>query len=77
MDLIERTQDELKTANYRRKELLPKTLEEQKRQLAALQNRVQTLNMKNNDFIFYTKNEPYKRKLRLIPVLIKFLSWKK
>lgn len=36
-DLIERTADELKTANYRRKELLPKTLQEHKRQLAALQ----------------------------------------
>ena len=36
-DLIERTADELKTANYRRKELLPKTLDEHKRQLAALQ----------------------------------------
>jgi len=36
-DLIERTADELKTANYRRKELLPKALEEHKRQLSALQ----------------------------------------
>lgn len=36
-DLIERTADELKTANYRRKELLPKTLDEHKRQLVALQ----------------------------------------
>ena len=26
-DLIERTSDELKTANYRKKELLPKTLQ--------------------------------------------------
>jgi len=36
-DLIERTSDELKTANYRKKELLPKTLQEHKRQLMALQ----------------------------------------
>ena len=35
--LIERTADELKTANYRKKELLPKTLLELKRQLNALQ----------------------------------------
>ena len=35
--LIERTADELKTANYRKKELLPKTLTELKRQLNALQ----------------------------------------
>jgi len=35
--LIERTADELKTANYRKKELLPKTLAELKRQLNALQ----------------------------------------
>lgn len=35
--LIERTADELKTANYRKKELLPKTLNELKRQLNALQ----------------------------------------
>lgn len=35
-DLIERTDEELKTAKYRKEELLPKKLADQKRQLTAL-----------------------------------------